>query len=407
MATTNGMTKELANKLATPGVSLTRDEFKTTIRSFESEMAAALPLHLKKNAEKYARQALTLFSQNPKVQQCSGMSILSALMTASALGLDLTPQLGQCFIIPYDNRKKDGNKFVTVTEAQFQLGYRGVIALAMRSGELARVTAEVVCERDYFRYSKGLNPVLDHQESTDEDRGAITHVYAVANFINGGYAFEVWPVGKVVSHAKKTSKSYYKDEYSRDGKRTGNKIINDRSPWHTDFESMAKKTLIMAIWKYLPLSTEVMLAATTDETIKTVGLSEISDEKSVITLPPTVLNDDPDDKPDALPEKVDEAPAPAPAPVPASQAAPTEPEMFPLDNPTERAEKAAMANVGTELEKLRGDLGSGLSLTRTDAEAVAWVAANFDGKGMKDLTKPDLKAAIAKLNSELDRKELF
>lgn len=287
MATVNGMTKAeqerhlmtLNQKLATPGAGLSKMEFKTVLDKFKVEITAALPVHLKKNADKYARQALTLFSQNPKLQQCTGVTILSALMTATGLGLDLTPQLGQCFIIPYENRKKDGNSWVTVMEAQFQLGYRGAIALAQRSGELKRITAEVVYEKDHFKYSKGLDPVLEHEPSEEEDPGPIKYVYAVANFKNGGYAFEVWPVAKVIAHAKKFSKSYYKRDY-----KTKQMVENTNSPWHTDFESMAKKTLILAIWKYLPLSTELLLAGAADETVKR-DIGDIEDEKDVITLP--------------------------------------------------------------------------------------------------------------------------
>lgn len=126
MATVNGLSKEekgaLDRKLATPGAGLTKREFKSVLDGFKGEIEAALPVHLKRNADKYARQALSLFSQNPKLQACSGVTILSALMTATGLGLDLTPQLGQCWIIPYDNRRKVGNEWRTVTEAQFQLG---------------------------------------------------------------------------------------------------------------------------------------------------------------------------------------------------------------------------------------------------------------------------------------------
>ena len=287
MATVNGITKAeqeqramtLNQKLATPGAMMSKMEFRTVLDKFKTEITAALPVHLKNNADKYARQALSLFSQNPKLQQCTGVTILSALMTATGLGLDLTPQLGQCYIIPYDNRRKDGNSWVTVTEAQFQLGYRGAIALAQRSGELKRITAEIVYEKDHFKYSKGLDPILEHEPSEEEDPGPIKYVYAVANFRNGGYAFEVWPVAKVIAHAKKFSKSYFKRDY-----RTKQTVENPNSPWHTDFESMAKKTLIMAIWKYLPLSTELLLAGTTDETVKR-DLGDIEDEKDVITLP--------------------------------------------------------------------------------------------------------------------------
>ena len=165
-------------------------------------------------------------------------------------------------------------------------GDRGVIALAQRSGELTRIQADVVRELDTFRYSKGLNPILEHEESMEEDRGQITHVYAVANFKNGGYAFEVWPVAKVIAHAKKFSKSFYKRDY-----KAGKMVENDKSPWHTDFESMAKKTLIMAIWKYLPLSTELMLAQDNDNTVKR-ELGDIATEKDIITVTPSPVEDE-------------------------------------------------------------------------------------------------------------------
>lgn len=271
MASANGDNAKLNQALAkvSKDVALSKNEFSAVIDSFKSEISAALPVHLKANAEKYARQCLSLFSANPKLQKCRPVTILSSLMTASALGLDLTPQLGQCYIIPYNNRKKVGNEWVTVAEAQFQLGYRGAISLIHHSGAVARIAADVVREKDHFVYSKGLHPDLDHKESQDEERGEITHVYAVANLKNGGFAFEVWPVAKVIAHAKKFSKSY----------------DDAKSPWKTDFESMAKKTLIMAIWKYLPVSTEIMMAAAQDETTKD-DLSKIQDEKDVIEVLP-------------------------------------------------------------------------------------------------------------------------
>ncbi|MBQ8691976.1 MAG: recombinase RecT [Synergistaceae bacterium] len=284
MATVNGLGNNQVMPLGekiNKGVALNSSEFKSVMQSFKAQIADALPVHLKKNADKYARQAIMLFNQNPKLQLCTPVSILTALMTASGLGLDLTPQLGQCYIIPYEARKKVGNQWVTVNEAQFQLGYRGVIALAYRSDAIKRIDAQVVCEKDYFKYSKGLNPVLEHEESDEEDRGAVTHVYAVANFANGGFAFEVWPIAKVMAHAKKFSKSFVIKNY-----RTGEESINAKSPWATDFEAMAKKTLIMAIWKYLPLSTELLLAQAQDGSVKNdaAELAKIQDEKEIVTL---------------------------------------------------------------------------------------------------------------------------
>lgn len=286
------MANEIANEIAkrainiqtkvSAGKPLAVNEFKSVVAGFKSQIESALPLHLKKNAEKYARQALTLFSENPKLQQATPVSILSALMKASALGLDLNPQLGQAYIIPYDNRKKDGKDWHTVTEAQFQLGYRGAIALAMRSNRVMRITADCVYSNDKFEYSKGLFPKLEHIPA-DADRGEIVYVYALANFTNGGYAFDVWTADMVKNHAMKFSKSYFVTDYQ-----TRKQVINSKSPWHTDFESMAKKTLILSIWKYMPIETELMIAGMQDETTvsRQQDISSLMDEKKIIDIMP-------------------------------------------------------------------------------------------------------------------------
>ena len=282
MATANDNTRKalaIANAKASEGKPLDKQEFSVVVQGFREQIAMALPMHLKKNAEKYARQALTLFSENPKLQQANPITILSALMKASALGLDLNPQLGQAHIIPYDNKKKVGADWVKVTEAQFQLGYRGCIALAYRSDRVKRIAADIVCANDTFKYSKGLDPVLEHVIAEGE-RGEMTHAYAVANFVNGGYAFEVWPVHQIVEHAKKFSKSYYKIDYN-----TKQQVVNPNSPWITHFESMSKKTMVMAIWKYLPLETELLLAGAQDETTIR-DISRLTDEHSIINIMP-------------------------------------------------------------------------------------------------------------------------
>lgn len=376
MATVNGITKaDLDKKLVTPGVGLSNREFKAVLGNFKEEITAALPVHLKANADKYARQALSLFSQNPKLRECTGITVLSALMTATGLGLDLTPQLGQCYIIPYENRKKDGNRWVSIMEAQFQLGYRGAIALAQRSGELKRITAEVVYEKDHFKWSKGLEPVLEHDPSEEEDPGPAKYVYAVANFKNGGYAFEVWPVSKIIAHAKKFSKNYYRKDY-----KTGQTVENDKSPWHTNFESMAKKTLIMAIWKYLPLSTELLLAGTVDETVKR-DLGDIQDEKDVITLPASV-DEEPEivlEEPAAVPPEQAEAPGDhsagagkmvEPSPTPEEQLIVEAEELFSvLDwQLSERAEFMYNLTKKTELKAMPvGDLSKVVKALRAEA----------------------------------------
>lgn len=302
MAVTNANEKTKAALMAIQdkvkgGQPLAIDEFKKVVGGFKSQIEAALPLHLKKNAEKYARQALTLFSENPTLRKAAPITILSALMKASSLGLDLNPQLGQCYIIPYDNKKKINGEFVTVTEAQFQIGYRGAICLAQRSDRVTRIAADVVRAGDKFEYSKGLYPKLEHIPA-DGERGDITHVYALANFTNGGFAFEVWTRGQVEEHAKQFSKSYYRWDA-----KTRQRVINTNSPGATHFESMAKKTLIMAIWKYLPIETELLLAGAQDETT-TSNLALVAEERDVLEIMP--------DKESYVDASVEETPAEAP-----------------------------------------------------------------------------------------------
>jgi recombination protein RecT len=266
MASVNGSNSALMERAQNSGKVGPKTAMKNTLAKFQSEISAALPAHLKKNAERYARQMLTLFSSNKNLQKCSQESILGALMTASALGLDLSPQLGQCYIIPYKG------------QAQFQLGYKGGIDLAYRSGRIKRIFAEVVKEKDHFHYSKGLHAVLEHEESNEADPGKPVYVYALAEFTNGGYAFDVWPWEKVLAHGRKFSMSFN----------------SNSSPWKTDPEAMAKKTLLKAIWKYLPISTDIQYAESMDGAIKHVTADDdMQEEQDIYDITP---HDDGDDE---------------------------------------------------------------------------------------------------------------
>lgn len=385
----------IANAKASEGKPLDKNEFSVVVQGFKEQIALALPMHLKRNAEKYARQALTLFSENPKLQQANPITILSALMKASALGLDLNPQLGQAYIIPYDNKKKIGNEWLKVTEAQFQLGYRGCIALAYRSDRVKRIAADIVCANDNFKYSKGLDPVLEHVIAEGE-RGEMTHAYAVANFVNGGYAFEVWPVHQLTEHAKKFSKSYYKTDYN-----SKQQVVNPNSPWITHFESMAKKTMVMAIWKYLPLETELLLAGAQDETTVR-DLSRLEDEHSILNIMPTREDFD------VLPEE-------APAPEPKKQTKKHEPETTDTDsdrgvgmaNPQKNISDGDIFLLQTTFIDIMGEAGLGYN----DKEA-----GNFVRKALKcpddqpvpdiySMSQEDLTVVVNAAKAELKRKD--
>ena len=238
--------------------------FKNSINRMMGEIEAALPQHLKANAERYARNTLTLFSANPKLQACEMSSILGAMMTASALGLDLSPQLGQCYIIPYDGK------------AQFQFGYKGLVNLAYRSDKIAYISAMPVYEKDEFKYEYGtkkyrflkhhpspLPKVEDLEDPKGQSRGRVLYYYAIAELTNGGENFIVWPRCDIIAHAKKFSKNYYRYD-----KATRTRQVNRDSKWITDEVSMAQKTMLIRLCRYLPISVELSKAIAQDETTR-------------------------------------------------------------------------------------------------------------------------------------------
>ena len=112
---------------------------------------AALPSVM--TPERFSRIALTAINGNPKLQEAcvkSPMTFLGALMTAAQLGLEPNTPLGQAYLIPYNNTRKVDGAFVKVPEVQMQIGYKGLIELAYRSGEVTNIYAEVVYENDKY-----------------------------------------------------------------------------------------------------------------------------------------------------------------------------------------------------------------------------------------------------------------
>lgn len=230
------------------------------IKAYEGAIKQALPSVI--TPERFLRMATTALSTTPKLQQCTPGSFIGAMLTAAQLGLEPNTPLGQAYLIPYTNRKKkvlpDGTtKWETVDEVQMQIGYKGMIDLAYRSGEVELVQAQVVYENDTFECEYGLNPKLSHIPA-DSDRGEAIKVYALFKTKSGGYGFEVMSMDDVRKHAQKYSQAY----------------SSSYSPWAKNFEEMAKKTVLKKVLKYAPMKSDFVRGIVQDETIK----SEISDD---------------------------------------------------------------------------------------------------------------------------------
>lgn len=241
------MIQEAANKVA---VKKGTPKLADYVKSMEKEIAKALPSVI--TPERFTRITLSALSSNPTLQQCTPQSFLGAMMTAAQLGVEPNTPLGQAYLLPYKNKG--------VLECQFQLGYKGLIDLAYRSGEISVIQAHTVYENDEFTYEFGLDPKLTHKPAVKE-RGEPVAFYAMFKTKDGGYGFEVMSVEDVRKHAKKYSKSYG----------------SDFSPWNTSFAEMAKKTVLKQVLKYAPLKSDFARQVTADETIKTEISSDMLD----------------------------------------------------------------------------------------------------------------------------------
>ena len=223
------------------------------IKKMAPEIEKALPSVI--TPERFTRITLSALSANPTLQQCSPKSFLGAMMTAAQLGVEPNTPLGQAYLIPFKNKGK--------IECQFQLGYKGLIDLAYRSGEIQIIQAHTVYENDEFEYELGLDPVLKHVPYKGADKGSPVYFYAVFKLKNGGYGFEVMSAEEVRAHAKKYSQSFG----------------SDYSPWKTNFEEMAKKTVLKKALKYAPMKSDFVRQADSDGTVK----DQISDDMFTVT----------------------------------------------------------------------------------------------------------------------------
>jgi recombination protein RecT len=233
---------KLANKAGSTAVS---DKPKTVfdlIQSMEKEFKRALPDHV--GVERFVRVAITVVRTNPNLMKCEGMSIVAALMQSAQLGLEPNTPLKEAHLIPYGNKRVVDGREIWIDEAQFQMGYRGVLKLVWQSGLVSEIDADVICENDEVVYEKGKDGTFKHIPNLKGDRGEPYAYYAYAVTKDGGFVCTVMSKQQILKHALRFSKSK--------SKKTGDLY----GPWKDDFDAMALKTVLIALCdKKLPKST--------------------------------------------------------------------------------------------------------------------------------------------------------
>ena len=193
---------------------------------------------LGKKSAGFLSSLLTLVNNNNLLQKANPTSVLAAAATAASLDLPVNPSLGLAWIVPYGNG------------AQFQLGYRGAIALAMRSGQMKSIVMTEVYEGE----CKCWNRFTETFEVGDRVSDNIIGYYARFETVNGFVKATFWTKEEVLKHAKRFSKPY------------------NRGPWQTDLEKKKKKTVLLSIIKtYAPMSIEMQSAFESDEKVATVN----------------------------------------------------------------------------------------------------------------------------------------
>ncbi|MDR3015236.1 MAG: recombination protein RecT [Delftia acidovorans] len=261
--------------------------------SMKKQFALALPKHL--NAERFTRVALTELRKVPKLMQADPASFMGAVMQCAQLGIEPGGALGHAYLLPFDNRRSGK------TEVQFILGYKGMIDLARRSGQIVSIESRSVYERDTFSVKFGLDPDLQHEPAWEEDeRGALRAVYAVAKLQGGGVQFELMGRAEIEKIMRESQGWKAAEGSARKYGREPN------SPWHTNFDEMAKKTVLRRLFKYLPVSIEYIDAQEREDrdgsladievdahTIIDSGTNEIIDasvdEDAAATAPPAAI----------------------------------------------------------------------------------------------------------------------
>lgn len=221
-----------------------KDQIAHLLAQKKGELAKMLPKTL--SIDRLLKVAQIAATTTPALLKCDVPSLVGAIGQCAQMGLEPNTVLGHAYLVPFNTKRKDANGAERwVNSVQVIVGYKGLIDLARRSGQIVSIAAHEVCERDHFELVYGLDEKLEHRPALGE-RGAVLGFYAVAKLKDGGHSFEFMSLHQVHEIMRATqSKGNY-------------------GPWKDHFLEMGRKTAIRRLAKYLPLSIEFQTAAALD-----------------------------------------------------------------------------------------------------------------------------------------------
>lgn len=199
-------------------------------------------------ANSFISSVISVANGNPQLRKAEPMSIIGAAMVASTMQLQVIPTLGQCYIIPYGNK------------AQFQVGYLGLLQLCQRSGQFKKILAAPVHEGEYISGDEFDEDYIFDRTKRKSDK--VIGYMAKFELLNGFTKVAYWDIDKVKAHATKFSQAF----------RAGY-----NSPWKSDFDAMAQKTVLKSILKFAPKSIEMQNAVAFDQAVVNTNTSDVQD----------------------------------------------------------------------------------------------------------------------------------
>ena len=199
-------------------------------------------------ANSFMSSVISVANGNPQLRNAEPMSIIGAAMVAATMQLQVIPTLGQCYIIPYGKK------------AQFQVGYLGLLQLCQRSGQFKKILAAPVHEGEYVSGDEFDEEYVFDKKQKKSDK--VIGYMAKFELLNGFTKVAYWDIDKVKAHATKFSQAF-------------RAVFN--SPWKSDFDAMAQKTVLKSILKFAPKSIEMQNAVTFDQSVINTNASDVQD----------------------------------------------------------------------------------------------------------------------------------
>jgi recombination protein RecT len=245
-----------------------------------SQIEKLVPQHM--TAARLMRIAVNCVAKTPDLGKCTPTSLLQSVLVAAELGLEPGGALGHLYLVPF------GTVCTTI------VGYRGLIELARRSGEISSIRAVVVREKDKFKFSEGIEQHIEHEPFLDGPAGDLKLAYCVIRLKDGGVVVELMTRAQVEAIRAR----------SRSGK---------SGPWATDYDEMAKKTVARRALKWAPLSSERYYKA-----VETDDDDYVDGESTPVEVVAASLKDRVKAKTRLfdVPEEIPEGPVPDPKPTP-------------------------------------------------------------------------------------------